>query len=111
MQKLILSRNTALGDAGMRLLADALPATVALKHLDISNTGCGDAGLIAIATALGRTQAVDAAVGANLTELILYGNDQAKGPGWRALAEALPQLVNLRRLDCSRGAGMGCELA
>ena len=139
IQKLILSRNTALGDAGMLLLADALPATVALTHLDISNTGFSDAGLVAIATALGRTQTMDAAVGqpacrlsdppvgvladsismscrpstvavgANLTELILYGNAQAKGPGWRALAEVLPQLVNLRRLDCRRCAGMGCD--
>lgn len=133
-----MSRNTALGDGGMALLAEALPAAVALTHLDISNTGFGDPGLISIAKALGRKKtkpAVEqgtwklsaaaevvgatgptpspcitpaAAVGANLVELILYGNDKARWSGWSALAGALPHL-RLHRLDCSRCSGMGCD--
>eukprot|EP01043_Picozoa_sp_COSAG02_P022744 COSAG02_NODE_1191_length_13977_cov_9.355239_2_plen_213_part_00 len=123
----------------MTLLADALPAAVALTHLDVSNTGFGDTGLIAIATALGRKQTtptleqsirklsapvpvevvpatnstspscIAPVVGANLVELILYGNEKAQGQGWTSLAGTLPQLSRLRRLDCSRCAGMGCD--
>ena len=49
-----------------------------------------------------------AAVGANLVELILYGNDKARYSGWSALAGVLPHL-RLERLDCSRCSGMGCD--
>ena len=38
LEKLVVSRNTSLGDAGVALIADALPAVPALVHLDISNT-------------------------------------------------------------------------
>ncbi len=146
LKKIVVSRNAALGDGGMALLADALPAAVALTHLDVSNTGFGDTGLIAIATALGRKQTTQtseqstrklsvpsswpsapvevvaatnstsipcitpvAVVGANLVELILYGNEKARGQGWTSLADVLPQLSQLRRLDCSQCAGMGCD--
>lgn len=127
LQKIVISRNTALGDGGIALLADALSTTVALTHLDISNTGCGDAGMIAIAVALGRMQTgaekvkmaaatsssdeiPGACAGANLSELILCGNDAIRGSSsWSALARVLPQLYRLRRLDCSRCMGLRCD--
>ena len=113
LEKLVVSRNTSLGDAGVALIADALPAVPALVHLDISNTRCGDAGMIAIAAALGKPAAVGGratAVGANLSELVLYGNDSVRGTsGWSALAGVLPVLRGLQRLDCNRCSGMRCE--
>ena len=113
LEKLVVSRNTSLGDAGVALIADALPAVPALVHLDISNTRCGDAGMIAIAAALGKAAAVGGratAVGANLSELVLYGNDSVRGTsGWSALAGVLPVLRGLQRLDCNRCSGMRCE--
>lgn len=52
LRVLSLPRNIKLGDSGLATLAEVLPAT--LRHLDISETGCADAGMVVVAAALPR---------------------------------------------------------
>jgi hypothetical protein len=50
LQMLDVRRNPALGDAGLAMLAGALPRT--LLHLNFTDTGCGDVGMVAVAAVL-----------------------------------------------------------
>ena len=80
----------ALGDAGARVLADALPAAFALKALSLYGNGIGDEGAAALAGALRR--------GSRLEALSLFGNSVACA-GAAAFADALCDAKALRSLD------------
>ena len=80
----------ALGDAGARVLADALPSAPLLRALALYGNGIGDAGAAALAGALRR--------GSRLEALSLFGNAVAC-PGAAAFADALPAAKALKSLD------------
>ena len=79
-------------------MAAALP--LGLKELDLSLTGCGDEGMVAMAAALPAT----------LRKLTCYDNHAIGPAGWTALGDALPRLIQLKRL-CAGVAGPATSAA
>ena len=88
LRSLDVGDNPKLGDAGVTLLAGALPPE--LRRLGISNTGCRDEGMEAVAAA---------AALAHLTSLFCSGNPAVGQVGWAALGAALPQMSSLTCLE------------
>jgi hypothetical protein len=78
------------GDAGARVLGDALPACTSLALLSLFSAGIGDAGAAALAAGLARN--------ASLTSLCLFGN-AVRDAGAAALATALRANATCTSLD------------
>ncbi len=79
------------GDAGARVLGDALPRCVALRSLSLFSASIGDAGAAALAAGLSRN-------GGGLTALNLFGN-RIGDAGAAAMAAALAANRALTALD------------
>jgi len=94
LKTLRVNGNLELGDAGVAALAAVLPSSLA--DLYVGSTGCGDAGLTAVAAALPATQ---------IQTLDAYDTPAVGEAGWRALADALPSLPQLRVLGLSGCGG------
>lgn len=88
---------SGLGDVGITRLAKALPLTV--QRLDVSDNAFGDAGMKELVGKLCRLT--------NLRVLDLSESNNVTGVGWVTLAEVLPRLSNLTRLNLSHSGGIG----
>lgn len=86
-----------LGDAGVTMLAEKLPATLA--KLSINCTECGDSGVCALANVLPQTCLVT--FEANF-------NQKIGSQGAKALALAFPRLLKLTEVSLS-GCPVGCD--
>ena len=95
--RLDVQDNPGLGDAGVTLLAGALPPE--LRRLNIGNMGCGDQGMVAIAAALPALS--------HLAELYCDSNTAVGQAGWAALGAALPQMSALTCLQIRDCGAMG----
>ena len=95
--RLDVQDNPGLGDAGVTLLAGALPPE--LRKLNIGNMGCGDQGMVAIAAALPALS--------HLAELYCDSNTAVGQAGWAALGAALPQMSALTCLQIRDCGAMG----
>ena len=98
--------NNPLGDAGVRMVAELLPHTLApgfegICHLDLSMTSCGDDGLVALAAALPAL--------VNLRHLECRDLPDVTSRGWVALADALPSLPAIQHLWANDNPGVGTE--
>ena len=98
-----IDNNPLMGDAGMKALAKALPAT--LECLYVSRINLGDSGMAELAAALPRSQ----------IKVLDFSSNQVAEVGWAAFAETLPQLTKLRRVFAngnllSGGAALGALL-
>ena len=81
-----VDNNPLIGDAGMKGLAKALPAT--LECLYLSQINLGDDGMTALAAALPRTR----------IRILDFSANQVADGGWESLAGSIPELPTLRRV-------------
>ena len=96
-------RHNPLGDAGISMLAAALPPSI--RELYVGRTDCGDAGMIDLAAALPSTELEEL----HCVDLPLVGR-----AGWGALGKTLPQLPCLKLLNLTMNPGvspLSCTVA
>jgi hypothetical protein len=101
-----LEHNPHLGDAGLCILAEALP--LALTSLVLDDTGCTCVGLQAVAKQLPLLT--------RLAKLSLQSNIGIKQRGWETLGRTLAQMpslteLRLRGCSCMKSAGAGAVVA
>ncbi len=101
-----LEHNPHLGDAGLGILAEALPLT--LTSLVLDDTGCTCVGLQAVAKQLPLLT--------RLVKLSLQSNIGIKQRGWETLGRTLAQMpslteLRLRGCSCMKSAGAGAVVA
>jgi hypothetical protein len=85
-----IDNNPLIGDAGMKGLAKALPAT--LECLYLSQINLGNDGMAALAAALPRTR----------IRILDFSANQVADGGWESLAGSIPNLPTLRRVFAQR---------
>ncbi len=81
-----IDNNPLIGDAGMKGLAKALPAT--LECLYLSQINLGNDGMASLAAALPRTR----------IRILDFSANQVADGGWENLAASIPNLPTLRRV-------------
>lgn len=81
-----IDNNPLIGNAGMKGLSKALPAT--LECLYVSQINLGDEGMVALAAALPRTR----------IRILDFSVNQVADAGWESFAASLPDLPTLRRV-------------
>lgn len=81
-----IDNNPLMGDAGMKGLAKALPAT--LECLYLSHINLGNDGMAALAAALPRTR----------IRILDFSVNQVADEGWENFASSIPNLPTLRRV-------------
>lgn len=117
MHLLDLGNNPQAGDDGVQqFVAQAIvgPLTrmdsdnhvVALSELCLDDVGCGNKTMVALAEALPLLENW-AQLTTRPAKLRCGGNPNVSDVGWKALAEALPNLLGLAELDLSGCYGMG----